>query len=89
MDGTERPLTSEEQTVVTLIPDGIISYATSDYSLDGEVWNLRLTKLSQASQMTGLSSSTVDLTIEFRDVCWDSALEPASFSNTEFEFTRW
>lgn len=72
--GVERPLTIEEQAVITHDnSDGSMSYSTSDYALDGQVWNIRLYKRSTFSEVFDQDGVYL-FEIEFRDICWDSNL---------------
>lgn len=61
---------------------------TQDYSLDGEVWTIRLYQESTYSE-TGQRQGAYLFEVEFRDVCWDSALTPARFTQTEYVFDLW
>ena len=74
VNGIERPLTAGEKAVITFSSsDGSMSYTTDDYSIDGEIWTIRLYKrstFSESKQQEGVYL----FDIEFRDVCWDSDL---------------
>ena len=65
-----------------------MSFDTSNFSLDGEIWTIRLYKRSTYS--TGAKQDGVYLfDIEFRDICWESKLTPAEFENPEYVFDLW
>ena len=84
-----RPLTPAETTVIThSTTDGQMSFDTSDFVLDGEIWTIRLYKRSTYS--IGPKQDGVYLfDIEFRDICWDSSIQAAEFHNPDYEFDLW
>ena len=77
VDGVERPLTPEEYVVIShSVFDGHMSYFTEEFDYDGEVWTIRLYRLSTYSSMDNDDGEYL-FDIEFRDECWDSVLQPA------------
>ena len=74
VNGIERPLTAGEKAVISFSSsDGSMSYKTDDYSIDGEIWTIRLYKRSKFSESKQRDGAYL-FDIEFRDVCWDSDL---------------
>ena len=65
-----------------------MSYSTSDYSLDGQVWSIRLYKKSTYS-ITPKQEGEYLFDIEFRDICWDSVLVSAEFANPDYIYDLW
>ena len=63
-------------------------YSTSDYGLDGEIWTIRLYKRSTYSNSPKQDGEYV-FDIEFRDICWDSVLEPPYFRQSPYVFDLW
>ena len=65
-----------------------MSFVTSDFALDGEIWTIRLYKRSTYS--IGPKQNGVYLfDIEFRDICWESKLQSAEFEYPEYVFDLW
>ena len=88
--GVERALTTDEYNVIThyKTTNGGMSFATSDYTLDGEIWTIKLYKKSTYS--IGPKAEGVYLfDIEFRDICWESNLQAAEFRNPDYVFDIW
>lgn len=89
VNGVERPLTPEEFAVINYsIYDGQMSYSTADYALDGEIWEIRLYKRSTYS-ISSMQDGEYLFDIEFRDICWDSVLEPPVFLRPDYLFDVW
>ena len=87
--GLERPLGSAELAVIDFNGnDGQMSYQTSNYELDGEVWTIRLYKKSTYSIAPEQEGEYL-FDIEFKDICWVSDLVAAEFSNTDYVFDLW
>lgn len=88
-NGVERPLTADEKAVINFDDtDGSMSYSTSDFGLDGQIWPIRIYKKSTYSEIPeGEGEYTFD--IEFRDLCWDSSLQAAEFHNPDYVFDVW
>lgn len=89
-DGSERALTPAELAAITFYPDenGRIVASTSDFSLDGEVWPLKIINRSTGS--TSIAPEAfyrVDLT--FTDGCKTTLLEEAKFELSTYSFTLW
>ena len=73
-NGIARSLNSQEQAIFThSLTNGVTSFETSDYSLDGEIWTIKISKRSQYSTGSQAEGAYV-IDIEFRDICWDSNL---------------
>lgn len=88
-NSTLRPLTPAEKLVITHDnTNGKMSFVTSDFSLDGEIWTIRLYKRSTYS-IGPKKDGVYTFDIEFRDICWESKLQPADFENPEYVFDLW
>ena len=68
--------------------DGRMSFATSDYSLDAEVWKIRLYKKSTYS-VHSKQEGEYRFDIEFRDICWDSVITAAEFEFLDYVYDLW
>ena len=87
--GVERALTTDEYNVIThSTVDGSMSFTTSDYTLDGEIWTIRLYKKSTYSEGPKAEGAYL-FDIEFRDICWDSSLQAGEFQNDDYVFDVW
>ena len=65
-----------------------MSYETSDYDLDGQIWKIRLYKKSTYS-ITAKAEAEYLFDIEFKDICWESVLLSAEFENPDYVFDLW
>ena len=84
-----RPLTAAEKLVVAhASSNGKINFVTSDFSLDGEIWTIRLFKRSTYS-IGPKKDGVYVFNIEFRDICWESNLQSAEFENIQYFFDLW
>ena len=89
VDGVERPLTIEEYGVIShTTQDGQFSYYTEDFTLDTQIWTIKLYKKSTYS--IGTSAEGVYLfDIEFLDICWVAEFDPAIFRGDDYLFDLW
>ena len=87
--GVEQPLTDAEYAVLSHSTiDGDISLSTSDFALDGEIWTIRLYKVSSDSiELNRVGEYIFD--IEFRDICWDSDLLRPVFAEAAYIWDLW
>ena len=89
LTGLERPLTVDELAVITFdSSNGQMSYQTSNYELDGEIWTIRLYKKSTYS-ITAMQEAEYLFDIEFKDICWESVLVSSEFLNPDYVFDLW
>ena len=89
LTGLERPLTLDELAVITFdSSNGQMSYQTSNYELDGEIWTIRLYKKSTYT-ITAMQEGEYLFDIEFKDICWESVLVSAEFLNPDYVFDLW
>lgn len=65
-----------------------MSFTTSDYSLDGQIWTIRLYKKSTYSIVVEQEGEYL-FDIEFRDICWDSVLISAEFEFPDYLYDLW
>ena len=88
-NGIARSLNSQELAVIThSLVDGVTTLETSNYSLDGEVWTIKISKRSVYSTGSQFEGAYI-FDIEFRDICWDSMLQPAEFEHTSYIYDLW
>ena len=88
-DGSERPLSSEEEIVLVIDPFyGELVLDTEDYSLDGEIWTIKLWMKSTFSDLPDTASAYL-FDIEFKDPCWASVLFEPVFDLTYAEYDLW
>ena len=90
-DGVLRPLNEAEKSIVSFDDkNGFMTLDTSDYALDGQVWSMQVIMRSTFSKMSSdKRDGTYAFNIEFRDVCWDSRLQAASFDETLITYDLW
>lgn len=87
--GVERALTADEASVLVIDPtNGHLDILTSDYALDGEIWTIRLYMRSTFAT-NPKQDGPIIFDIEFRDICWDSNLQAASFVDTVVYYDVW
>ena len=65
-----------------------MSYQTSDLTLHGEIWTIRLYKKSTYS-ISAMQEGEYLFDIEFKDICWESVLVSAEFLNPDYVFDLW
>ena len=61
--------------------DGSLSLLATDYALDGEAWTIKLYKKSTYSTHAN-AEGVYEFTVTFRDICWDSVLTAATFTQS-------
>lgn len=89
VEGVERALNDEEKLVLTHDPsNGWLDLNTSDYSLDGQIWTIRLFMRSTFSESAKKDGAHV-FDIEFRDICWDSVLQAPVFDKEHVIYDVW
>ena len=89
VNGVERPLTAAEYAVIShTTQDGQFSYYTEDFTLDTQVWTIRLYKRSTYS-LSPNQDGVYLFDITFLDICWDAVLIPATFRVDEYLFDLW
>ena len=87
IDGAEHELTDFEQTVlVHNLDDGSLEIFTDDLSLDKQSWTIKLYKESILSDN---DQGAFQFTINFHDICWDSELVAAEFTDLSPSFNLW
>ena len=65
--------------------DGSLLLDTTDFAYDTEVWTIKLYQKSTYSTHAN-GEGVYEFTVTFRDSCWDSVLNPATFSTTTFSW---
>ena len=88
-DGVERPLSAAEKLVLFHSKsNGWMDLLTSDYTLDGEIWKIKLLMKSIFSETSSNKAAHI-FDIEFRDICWDSVLKPPVLAVPYYEYDLW
>ena len=88
-NGIARSLNPQELAVIThSLVDGVTTLETSEYSLDGEVWTIKILKRSLYSTGSQAEGAYI-FDIEFRDICWDSILQAAEFYQLSHVYDLW
>lgn len=68
--------------------DGQFSYFTEDFTLDTQVWTIRVYRRSTYS-LSPMRDGEYLFDILFLDVCWDAEFEKATFTFDEYLFDLW
>lgn len=88
VNSVEQALTSHETAALThSAVDGSLQLLSNDFALATEVWTIKLYKKSTYSTAAD-GEGVFQFDITFRDLCWDSILEPAVFSQSVYEFSK-
>jgi len=87
--GVSVPLTAKELAVLSHnIQDGQMQYSTNDFTLDQEVWTLKLFKRSTYS-LSPNRDGIYQFDIKFIDRCWEADVTPATFGQGLYTFDLW